>query len=296
MSGHILHDLPSTETLRAFIIVARRGSLSAAALDLGVTHGAISRRIQALQSWLGIALFERHGRGLRLTPTGEHFLRRTERSLSDIASLAADLRVTRDPRAVRLNVLPSFARLWLLPRIPTLEGDPKDAQLHISTEHRVSSFEMDETDLAVRYGQGEWPGTTAQLLFNESHFPIATPSIARKLRKRPLSKLFDECLIHNTGSDWHAWLRHAQIKWSKPRCESRFTDYDMALQAAVLGQGVVLARSPLSDAAIANGSLVRLPGPALTSDRAHYMVMRERETRGPILRVAQRLLSQAATT
>ena len=211
MPDHMFDSLPPTETLRAFIAVARTGSLTAAAQELGVTHGAVSRRIQTLQAWVGVPLFLRHGRGMRLTSVGEHLVRRTERSLGAIAAFTAELRAVRDTRALRISCLPSFARLWLLPNVARLESQPQALFVQVRTEHRIVELGA-EADVAIRFGAGRWPGTRAHLLFAEKIFPVAAPAVAKRLAGKPPESLMKECLIHDSdGSDWRAWLKAAGI-------------------------------------------------------------------------------------
>jgi LysR family transcriptional regulator, glycine cleavage system transcriptional activator len=293
MPDHIFDSLPPTETLRAFIAVARTGSLSAAAQELGVTHGAVSRRIHTLQAWVGVTLFSRHGRGMRLTATGEHLVRRTERSLGAIAAFTAELRAVRDTRAVRITCLPSFARLWLLPSVSRLQGETNDLFVQLRTEHRIVELGR-EADIAIRFGSGDWPGTRARLLFGETIFPVAAPAVAKRLSGRAPAALLEECLIYDSdGSDWRAWFKSAGIA-AHPRGPARtFVDHDLALQAARLGLGIALARMPLAEAAIEERSLVRLAGPTMDSERSHYVVTRQDEDRKTILQLVDRLLTPA---
>jgi len=289
MPDHIFDSLPPTETLRAFIAVAHTGSLTGAAQELGVTHGAVSRRIQTLQAWIGTALFSRHGRGMRLTLTGEHLVRRTERSLGTLAAFTAELRAVRDTRAVRVTCLPSFARLWLLPNVPRLQGEPHDLFVQVSTEHRIVELGS-EADVAIRFGSGRWPGTRAHLLFAETIFPVAAPAVAKRLARRQPDSFLRECLIHDSdGSDWRAWLKAAEVKASPTGPERTFVDHDTALQAARNGLGVALARMPLDKAVLEDESFVRLAGPSMKSDRGHYVVVRQDEDRKTVLRLVERL-------
>jgi DNA-binding transcriptional LysR family regulator len=286
-------SLPPTETLRALIAVARTGSLSGAAQELGVTHGAVSRRIQTLQAWVGVALFLRHGRGMRLTSVGEHLVRRTERSLGAIAAFTAELRAVRDTRAVRISCLPSLARLWLIPNIARLESQPDALFVQVRTEHRIVELGA-EADVAIRFGSGRWPGIRAHLLFADTTFPVAAPALAKRLSGRQPENLLKECLIHDSdGSDWRAWLKAAGITASPSGPQRTFVDHDLALQAAQLGLGVALARVPLATAALKEVKLVRLAGPSLSGERGHYVVTRQDEDRKTVLRLVERLRSAA---
>jgi LysR family glycine cleavage system transcriptional activator len=289
MPDHIFDSLPPTETLRAFIAVARAGSLSAAADELGVTHGAVSRRIRDLQAWIGVGLFVRHGRGMHLTAVGEHLVRRTERSLGAIAAFTAELRAVRDTRAVRISCLPSVARLWLLPNLARIESPPDGLFVQVRTEHRIVELGT-EADIAIRFGAGRWRGAQAHVLFGETTFPVAAPAVAKRLSGKLPESLIKECLIHDSdGSDWRAWLKAAGITSSPSGLERTFVDHDLAMQAAQQGLGVALARTPLATGALKEAKLVRLAGPAMSSERGHYVVTRQDEDRKTVLRLVQRL-------
>jgi len=292
---HSSIGLPPLEALAAMLAAARSGSFSAAAIELGITHGTVSRRVHAVESWLGAPLFERHGRGVRLTPTGEHFSRQVEIALSRITEVAADFRTVKRTARVRLSVLPSFARLWLVPRLAALQGERADFAIQVSAEHRLARLDAGEADIAIRYGRGRWPGVDARLMFEEHWFPVATPAIARRLRRRGASALLGETLLHDTDTkQWKSWCENAGIAYRPRGGERRFEDYDLVLAAAQSGLGIAIARWPLAAAALDAGPLVRLPGPSLASPLAHYLVTRTGEHRSAVLRFAERLLSEAA--
>jgi DNA-binding transcriptional LysR family regulator len=179
---HSLPALPPLDGLVAMIAAARGGSFSAAAEELGSTHGAVSRRIRAVEVWLGTDLFERHGRGVRLTPAGVRFVRTVEQAFGSISCAAEQWRPHGGVPTLRLSVLPSFARLWLLPRLLTLQGDPPDLFLDISTEHRLADLRDGGIDLAIRYGAGSWPDLQSTLLFREELVPGAAPALVSRLR------------------------------------------------------------------------------------------------------------------
>src|SRR5690349_17693009 len=114
---HSLDSLPPLDGLSALIAAADTGSFTAAAEALNITHGSVSRRIAALEAWLGTILFERHGRGVRLTPAGQRFATDARRTLGILSRSADQWRPRRGRPTVRLTAVPSFARLWLIPRL-----------------------------------------------------------------------------------------------------------------------------------------------------------------------------------
>lgn len=286
-----ISDFPPAGSLEAFIAAARRGSLSGAAEELALTHGAVSRRIQALERWLGSAVFERHGRGVRLTPVGSQFERRVARSMGAIIDMANDVRTARTSGLVRISVLPSVARLWLVPRLAMLQGNPPDLTIIPVTEHRLASVDARDADLAIRYGFGDWPGVDAFKLFDERLVPVATSRIARIVDGQP-ERMFDFAIIHDSdATSWRKWCDAAGIPFRPRAGERRFDDYDLALGAAEAGLGVVLARLPLAGRFLERADLAILSRPWLPVPQAHWLVTRTGETRQPIVRLIGRILA-----
>jgi DNA-binding transcriptional LysR family regulator len=292
---HSSIGLPPLEALAAMLAAARLGSFSAAATELGITHGSVSRRVYAVEAWLGVAVFERHARGVRLTSTGEHFARQVELALSRLTEVAVDLRAARETARVKLSVLPSFARLWLMPRLASLQGEPADIAIQVSPEHRQARLDGRDTDLAIRFGRGSWPGVDASLLLGERLFAVATPKIAKALHGGDAADLLKQTLLHDSDTQqWRSWCKYAGLAFRPRGGERRFEDYDLVLAAAESGVGVALARWPLAAASLQSGSLVRVAGPEIASPNAHYVVTRHGETRSAVLRLAERLVAQAA--
>lgn len=256
-------NLPPLDALQAVLAAQRGGSFSAAAEALGITHGAVSRRVAAVERWHGAPLFERHGRGVRLSVEGQRFVALVERALAMLAETAGT-RGRRGPEAVRLSIVPSFARLWLLPRLQRLEGDPPDLRIEIEQEQRFA--DLGRVDLALRYGRGNWEGVVAEPLFDETLIPVAAPEIAARLGRAPSpDRLLALPLIHEAYEDgWRTWLAsHGRPLPARPQ-DRRLEDHDLVLQAAALGLGIALLRRPYGEARLADGRLVALydTGPA----------------------------------
>ncbi len=290
-----MEDLPATEAMIAVLEAGRTGSMAAAADRLGVTHGAVSRRIQAVERWLGAPVFERRGRGVHLTAQGSQFVRRAERALGSIETLRSELSTART-QAVRMSTLPSVARLWLLPRLGALETElPPGRVIDVVTDHRLARLDAREADVAIRLGYGGWPGTRAEPLFGDRVLPVASPALAARLRGRPAAALMSETLIHESdGADWRRWARNAGVGFAPLGAERRFLDHDLALDAAAAGLGVALARLPLAQARLATGGLVALPYPGYVSERSHFVVVRDGESRRGVLAVMEALLRLGA--
>lgn len=288
---HSFDALPPLDGLNAMLAAAEAGSFTAAADMLGITHGSVSRRIAALETWLGTSLFERHGRGVRLTPAGQRFAAEARQALGLLSRSADQWRPRRGKPTVRLAVVPAFARLWLLPRLAQLERG--DIHVEVSMDHRPSDLNAQEADVVIRYGRGLWEGLDSQLLFRETLRPAAAPALAGELgADADAAALLGRPLLHDSDmAQWRGWLGGAGVRYRPRWQDRRFEDYDTVLTAAEAGLGVALLRTPLADAAVAAGRLAYVSPRAEPNPAAHFVGMRSGEGRTAVLEVARRLLA-----
>lgn len=293
---HSSKSLPPLDGLNAVIAARDTGSFTAAAERLGLTHGAVSRRVYAVEHWLGTAVFERHGRGVRVTPAGQRFIAQVEQALSTISESADRWRPRREVPVIRLSVVPSFARLWMLPRMRDLQGMPAQRRVELIVEHRLADLAAGEVDLAIRYGKGPWRDGSSQLLFKEQLLAVASPELAGELGNRPNpNRLAEAPLLHDSDtSQWRAWLKAQGASYRSKAADRRFEDYDLVLGAAMAGLGIALLRSPLADEAMSTGRLVYVSKVSLPNPSAHHLLMRSGENRGMVLEAGARLLALSA--
>lgn len=290
-------NIPPAEAIIAAIEAARTGSMAAAAQRLGVTHGAVSRRIQSLEYWLGAPVFERLGRGVRLTAQGMVFLRGAERSLTAIETLRTELSSRRDDSAIRISALPSMVRLWLMPRLRRFEASISGRNIEILSEYRLAQVEARDMDMAIRYGTGDWPGLDAQLLYHDLAIPAAAPQLAAALAGCSAQDLMRQVLlIDGDGADWRQWARNADLSYPASARKRQFLDHDVAAEAARQGLGIILLRTPMAAVALEDKSLCALPFPAMQSARGHYVVVRSGETRPHVRALAAEIQSSGAAS
>ncbi|MFN8830279.1 MAG: LysR substrate-binding domain-containing protein [Labrys sp. (in: a-proteobacteria)] len=289
---HSSPTLPPLDTLETFTLTARKGSFSATARTLGITHGAVSRQIGRLERWLGGPVFERAARGVVLTPDGQRFLARAEAAL-DMLGGAENRWVPRQSAGtVRISVTTSFAALWLFPRLASIERD--DVRVDIVIEHRLADF-ADGIDLAVRCGRGPWDGVIAALLWREEARPIASPAVARALRGNHASDLLAMPLLHDsTIAGWRDWMATDGIDYRPRPSDRRFEDYNLVLDACAAGLGLALARSGLADARLRDGTLVTVADRAIENPVAFHLIRPDAMLRRPAVLAAERLLAAAA--
>ena len=267
--------LPAMQALRAFEATARTGSLTRAAAHLSLTHGAVSHQIKALEEELGVALLERAGRGVRLTDEGERFAARVRVALAELGEAMREVGERRNPRQLRITVLPSFAGRWLLPRIGRFMAAHREIDVDVRASNALADFRHDDLDVGIRHGMGAWPGLVVEKLTDDVYFPVCSPRIAGGLPKRPRD-LARYTLLRSEGESWKPWFAAAGLDWDEPSRGAIFSDSSHTLHAAIEGQGVALARVSLLGNDLRTGALARLFDIAIPSAKSHYLVYPER--------------------
>lgn len=290
---HSSYDLPPLDGLTAMLAAAEEGSFSAAAAKLGLTHGSVSRRIASLEHWLGVSLFERHGRGVRLTPAGLRFANDTRQSLGRLSHSAEQWRPRRGRQTVRMSVVPSFARLWLLPRLRAIEQN--DTHIDLSLDHRVMDLEAREAEVVIRYGRGTWVGVDAEQIMAESLAPAVSPGLRSQMSAAPsIDDLLQWPLLHDSDtSQWRTFLNGVGISYRPRWQDRRFEDYDTVLCAAAAGLGIALLRQPLASDWLAAGRLVAITSEEMRNPAGHFVCVRAGETRQAVLALRDRILALA---
>src|SRR5215469_12184011 len=167
--------LPPLNALRCFEVAARHLSFTKAALELNVTHSAVSHQIKTLEEWLGMQLFRRVNRGLMLTEAGQAYLKPVREAFERLGEATRRLRSKGRSGPLTLTVMPSFAAKWLMPRLRRFRERHPEIDVRISAQSHLVDFAREDVDICIRYGRGSWPGVTAVLMMPESMFPLASP-------------------------------------------------------------------------------------------------------------------------
>jgi len=275
--------LPPMQALRAFDAAARTQSLTKAAESLHLTHGAISHQIKALERDLGVRLVARAGRGIRLTDEGERFATRVRAAFAELSAAVTEMTARANPRQLRVSVVPSFAALWLLPRIGRFLAAHPDVDLDVRANVGYIDFQRDDADLAIRYGYGDWPDLSVEHLLDDEYFPVCSPRLAHgRLPKRP-EDLAKYTLLRSSDEPWKPWFEAAGLDWPEASRGPIFSDSAHMMQAAAEGQGIALARRTLLGTDLRNGVLVRLFDVAMPSAKKFYLVYPPRTAGSPKL-------------
>jgi len=257
--------------LRAVEAAGRLGSLQAAASELGVTIGAVSQQIIKTEKQLGRVLFERAPRGLVATPFAESFLPRLTNGFETLDQAVGSAR-RRDETILTISVAPVFAARWLVHRLDRFTEKHPDIRLRIDATTALVNLESTGVDIGIRVGAGDWPGVKAELLLAQEAFPVCSPAIAAQL-KEPRDILDIPAIIdgHSTLS-WEMWLRQVGLSGEKMVTRHVFNDASLCLDAAIAGQGVMLAWQTLAAYSLIEKRLVRPFPVRAKTGLAHYFV------------------------
>jgi len=281
--------------LQAFELAARTGSFKAAAERLHLTPSAVSHRIAGLERTLGEKLFERGPRGVVPSVAGRQLAATTGRAFGDLSRALA--RQTGGSRRLRVSSVPIFASHWLLPRLGQFLGAHPEIELQVEASPRMADMEAGLVDVALRYGEGDWPDVSAEKIMALRAVPVAAPALARRLKLRAPSDLPRAPLIRVSpfGTSWTEWARRAGLdpaRFERRKDEPKGLQVDgmgASLRAAAHGLGVALVFDPLVDSEIKSGALVRV-GPGVPTRGQVWLVCRPRERGLPAIRALRRWL------
>lgn len=258
--------LPPLAALRAFEAAARHQSFKKAAAEIAVTPTAISHQIRLLEETLGIRLFDRKPRQVVLTPVGHELFPILRDGFASFALAIDRVRQRTTTKSLTVSVLPSFAAKWLLPRLPRFQVEHPDIHLRLHTSPEVVDLAGGVVDAAIRYGAGPYSGLVVQEMFQERFVPLCSPMLG--LQKT--EDLKNSALLHldwlkpdDQTPTWERWALTAGVSGLQLSGGISFSDDAHAIQAAIAGQGVVLASLELARAELDNGLLVQPFGPVI---------------------------------
>lgn len=277
--------LPSLSALRAFEAAARHESAKQAANELSVTATAISHHIRGLEESLGVSLFVRKPRQLLLTPQGRELFLSLEAAFDSIGDAVARLKTAPARQAVTLSTTPAVAVRWLLSWVCMLREVHPDIDLRIHASHEPVALDGVTADLAIRYGDGQWPGLIAEKLFDNTFIPVCSPYLnlneAADLPRHPLIHFRPQGAV-TTPLDWAGWQKRAKVGGLDVSAGLVFSDETHAISAAIGGQGVALMSRPLIADELAEGRLVQPFGPELEG-KPFYLVYPENRRDDPVI-------------
>lgn len=280
--------------LRAFEAVARHLNFRAAAEEMALTQSAISRQIQALEDDVGVPLFLRHTRAVELTSAGAQLLAAASPGLERIDATVRQIRQNAGRKSVSLTTFASFASMWLIPRLEAFQHSHPDIDFRIDASDIAVDLALSDVDLALRYGPAAAMPAQAVRLFGEQLTPVASPWLlksAPRLKKPAdlaqfaLIEAGDAQQSHLQWLSWQRWFSLQQLPRFQPKRWLYFNYAYQMVQAALAGQGIVMARLPLVAESLASGDLVEaLPQQRMDSPMAYWLIVGPRSLVRPEIR------------
>lgn len=290
--------LPPIPALMALEAVDRLGTASAAAEELSLTQGAISRALQGLEAQLGVALILRERQRLRLTPAGRDYVAEVRKALNLLASASLTLRANPTGGALNLAILPAFGMHWLAPRLARFAQSHPEVTINLSTRLKPFDFAGTAFDAAIHYGRldggrQDWPDVESLKLMDEEVLAVAAPGLpalgaATDILRHPLLQL------ESRTGDWGRWLAHHGHSGLRPP-GMLFDQFATLTQGAIHGMGLALIPTFLIQRELSEGRLIPVFGPPIRALGSYYLVWPETiPDRAPLRSLRLWLQSDAA--
>lgn len=271
--------LPPLNALRAFESAARHLNFSRAADELSVTPGAVSQQIQNLEDYVGAPLFKRTPKGLLLTDAAQTALPALREAFDRLAEAASMLTAAVDGRRLTLTAAPSFAAKWLVPRLGKFEQNHPLVDVWLSAGLELVDLTAGEIDVAIRYGGGRYPGLEVHRLIGETVIPVISPDLHAQNPLNEPKDLANHVLLHDGSPDpddscpdWTMWLAARGLKTVDGARGPRFNQSSLAIEAAVNGRGVALAKRTIAQDDLDAGRLISPLQISTAVDFAYYLV------------------------
>lgn len=267
--------LPSHSTLRSFECAARHQSFTLAAEELNLTQSAVSRQVKDLEDMIGVALFRRAGRRVVLTEAGQKLASEIAIDLENIhQTVMRAVSAGKQSMALRIAVLPGFASRWLIPRLPEFEEKHPDINLSLSTRLEPFDMEREHFDLAVHFGQEDWPDVDLRKLSDERMIAVASPDFV--VRHAPINeKGFARLpLLHMSTRPmvWRAFFKRVGIHGEGDLSGKYFDQFSMVISAAVASLGAAMLPAYLIEKELEDGRLVQLSETTITTENSYFLV------------------------
>ena len=276
--------LPPLKSLRAFEAAARHLSFTRAADELFVTQAAVSHQIKSLEEFLGVQLFIRRNRQLLLTDEGQNYWPKIRDIFEILSAATEEIKAKRATGALTVSVVPTFATVWLVPRLSKFKQLYPDIEVRLKASDELVDFVREDVDVAIYYEAGDYPpGMHAVTLLTERLTPLCSPALLEgdKPLKTPEDLKIHTLLHDGTTDDWRRWLKFVGVKGIRLNQGPVFSHTAMVQQAAIYGQGIAMGHLVLSQADVQAGRLVQPFELMMESDYSYDIVCPEESAERP---------------
>lgn len=264
--------LPPLSLLNAFEAAARLESFTAAADELDLTQGAVSRQIRKLEEILGSPLFHRERQKVRLTVAGESYANEVREALRRISTATLGFRANPEGGSLNLAILPMFGTRWLAHRLPSFLAENPGIAINLHTRLDPFDFNTESLDAAIHYGSDQWPGAELALLRNETVLPVCSPEFRKAQTIKDAADLKRVPLLHlaSRPDAWEQWFSSNGVSYDNLH-GTLFDQFAMATHAASAGLGVALLPQFLIEREMSSGELVAAVDRPVESKGAYYL-------------------------
>jgi DNA-binding transcriptional LysR family regulator len=269
-----MRRLPPLHALRVFEVAARTGSYAAAGTELGLTHGAVSRQIAALETWLGQRLFVRVGRRMAATPAARAFAAEISLTFDRLTSAAEACGRTEAARVIRVNAPTTFAMRWLIPRLDRFRAARPGTEITVATTTTLNDELRGGFDIAIRRGPEPWPQHRAVAFLAEADTLVASPALLARAPLATPADIAGHTLLatETRPNDWTEWLAAAGLPRAASVRRQVFDHFFVTLQAVEDGLGLGIGPFPVLEGALDAGRIVA-PFPEIRVARPSYFAL-----------------------
>ncbi|HMU00276.1 MAG TPA: LysR substrate-binding domain-containing protein [Amaricoccus sp.] len=262
-------------SIRVFEVVARHESIKRAAEELHLTPGAVGQQIKQLEAWLGVELFRRHAKMIRITELGREYYSRIRPAIAEIDDACRFIRAQRH-NSVSLSLVPSLAARWLVGRLDNFISTNPDVDIVIEASTRFVNFDREPVDMAIRYFDGKDPTLLCELLHDGHSVALCTPEYKERVGLNSPNDMARATILHTPlHAQWPEWFdRYTTISESDRESirEVRCNEITLAVDAAKRHLGVVLSTPLLFAREIASGELIEPFPNKIASAKSYYLV------------------------
>lgn len=288
--------IPSTSALIAFESAARHQSFTKAAEELALTQSAICRQIGGLEEFLGLELFRRSRRGVKLTEAGLAYSRRIATQLDAVERDTLAVMGQQGAMAIELAVVPTFGTQWLVPRLADFQRLHPEVTVNLTNRTRPFLFADTAFDAALYFGDADWSGTESHFLMHEHSVPVCSPRLLGGRERLSASEIAGLPLLQQTTRSyaWRQWFGSLGLNVPRDMSGPRYELFSMLAQAATHEMGIALIPPFLIQRELADGSLVAALDHSFRSDKAYYLIIPERKVESAALGAFRDWLVEAA--
>ncbi|MGE1177312.1 LysR family transcriptional regulator [Pseudomonas sp. BW7P1] len=278
--------IPSTTALISFEAAARHESFTRAAEELSLTQGAICRQIASLEDFLGVELFRRSRRGVKLTEAGLSYSRRVATQLDAVERDTLSVMGQQGTNVIELAVVPTFGTQWLLPRLKDFQLKHPEVTVNLTNRTRPFLFADTDFDAAIYFGDADWSGTESHRLMGENPMPVCSPALLGNRKLLTPEEVANLPLLQQTTRPyaWRQWFNSQHLSIPRDMTGPRYELFSMLAQAAMHDMGIALIPPFLIQRELAEKRLVIANPNALSSVKAYYLMIPERKVESASLK------------